>query len=98
MTRKTITLEVDNDAQEALIRRYHALVQEMSDLALSAPSGRVIDLLEEAAWEKGRAALRATLQQAVQQRIDAAEKKGRRCGSVPVGRSAKTVAETHGVC
>ncbi len=92
MSRKTITLEVDNDTQADLIRRYHALVQEMSDLALSAPHGRVIDLLEEVAVEKGRDALRATLQQAVQQRIDDAEKKGRRCGSAPAATSARIVA------
>jgi phage terminase Nu1 subunit (DNA packaging protein) len=76
MSRKTITLEVDNQAQEELIRRYHALVQEMSDLARSAPDGRVLDMLEEVAVEKGRDTLRATLEQAVQQRIDASEKKG----------------------
>ena len=92
MSRKTITLEIDNDGQEALLRSYHALVMEMSDLALSAPAGRVLDQLEDVAVEKGRDTLRATLEQAVQTRIDAAEKKGRRYGSARVVRSAKTAA------
>ena len=96
MSRKSITLEVDNDAQADLIRHYHALVQEMSDLALAAPNGRVIDVLEQVAVEKGRDTLRATLQQAVQQRIDAAEKKGRRSASVPAVRNGKTEAAGRG--
>jgi hypothetical protein len=90
MSRKTITLEVDNEGQAVLIRRYHALLQEMADLALSAPHGRVIDVLEDVAVDKGRDTMRATLEQAVQQRIDAAEKKGRRCGSARVVSCAKT--------
>jgi hypothetical protein len=90
MSRKTITLEVDNDGQEALLRSYHAFVLEMSALALAAPAGRVLDQLEDVAVEKGRETLRDALQQAVQQRIDAAEKKGRRCGSVAVGKSVRT--------
>jgi hypothetical protein len=92
MSRKTITLEVDNDGQEALVRSYHALVLEMGDLAQSAPSGKVLEQLEELAVEKGRETLRATLKQAVQARVDAAEKKGRHCGSARVVRSARTVA------
>jgi hypothetical protein len=92
MSRKTIMLEVDNDGQEALLRSYHAFVLEMSDLAQAAPAGRVLDDLEEMALEKGRQTLRATLEQTVQERIDAAEKKGRRCGSAHAVRNAKTAA------
>jgi hypothetical protein len=92
MSRKTITLEIDNDGQETLLRSYHAFVMEMNNLALTAPDGRVLDQLEDVAVEKGRETLRATLEQAVQERIDAAEKKGRRCGSVRVDKSARTVA------
>jgi len=96
MSRKTITLEVDNEAQELLVRRYHALLQEMSELARTAPDGTVIDVLEDVAVEKGRDTMRATLQQAVQQRIDAAEKKGRRFGTVRADKSVKTEAATPG--
>ncbi len=91
-SRKTITLEVENDAQEALVRSYHALLSEMSELSLKAPQGRVIDELENVAVEKGRDVLRATLEQAVQERIDHAEKKGLPCDTVHVARNAKTAA------
>ncbi|HEY7327972.1 MAG TPA: hypothetical protein VH592_10045 [Gemmataceae bacterium] len=74
MSRKTITLEVDGSAQEELIRNYHALVMELNDLALAAPDGVVIDQLEDLAIQRGRETLRARLQQAVQKRIDDAEK------------------------
>jgi phage terminase Nu1 subunit (DNA packaging protein) len=92
MSWKTITLQVDNEGQEALVRSYHALVVEMGDLAQSAPSGQVLDQLEELAVEKGRETLRATLAQAVQARVDAAEKKGRSCGSAHAVSSARTAA------
>jgi hypothetical protein len=92
MSRKTITLEVDSPSQEQLVRQYHALLQEMNELADSAPDGRVLDLLEGAVLERGRDALRSTLEQAVQRRIDAAEKKGRRCGGVGADNSARTAA------
>jgi hypothetical protein len=46
--------------------------------------------------EKGRAVFRAAFQDAAQQRIDASEKKGRRCGNAAVGRSARTEAPATG--
>lgn len=76
MSRKTIPLEVDCPTQEELIRSYHALAMELNDLARTAPDGVVIDQLEDLVIERGRETLRASLQQAVQKRIDDAEKKG----------------------
>jgi hypothetical protein len=61
---------------------------------LITPDDAVVDVLEDVAVEKGRDTMRATLQQAVQQRIDAAEKKGRRSGNAPAVKNAKTVAAT----
>lgn len=95
-SRKTITLEIESDAQEALVRSYHALLLEMSELSLKAPAGRVIDELENVAVEKGRDVLRATLEQAVQERIDDAEKKGLPCGTVHAARSARIAARRRG--
>ena len=83
MSRTTITLEVDSPAEEQLVRQYHALLEEMRDLADRAPEGQVVDVLEGAILQRGREAMRATLEQAVQRRIDRVEKKGRRCGSAP---------------
>lgn len=96
MSRKTITLEVDGPAQEQLIRNYHALVMELNDLALTAPEGLVIDQLEELAVQRGRETLRASLEQAVQTRIEDAEKKGRRSASAPAGTSVRTAARASG--
>jgi hypothetical protein len=91
-SRKTITLEIENDGQESLVRRYHAMLLEMSDLAQTTPNGRIIDQLEDLAVEKGRDTLRATLEHAVQQHIDASEKKGRPSASVRAAKGGKTGA------
>jgi hypothetical protein len=79
MSQISITLEVDSPAQELLLRQYHAFLQEMETLALSAPDGQVLDVCEAAALRKGQEMNRRTLEQAVQKRIEAIEKKGRRC-------------------
>jgi hypothetical protein len=96
MSRKTITLEVESAAEEQLVRRYHQFLREMNDLADAAPDGQVVEVLEGAILERGRDALRATLEEAVQRRIDHAEKKGRRCAGVPVDNSARTAARPSG--
>jgi hypothetical protein len=98
MSRKTIPLEVESPAEEQLLRQYHALLQEMQDLADAAPAGAVMDVLEGAVLARGREALRSALEVAVQRRIDAAEKKGRRCGGGPAARSGKTAATAGGRC
>jgi hypothetical protein len=78
MKPKTIQFEVTSEAQEALLRQFYAYVQEMDQLALTAPPGQVIDACEQMAWLRGQNINREVLQKAVQQRIDTAEKKGRR--------------------
>jgi hypothetical protein len=87
----TGTFEYRSDAELRAIERAIAFVTEMNDLALTAPAGHVLDQCEQVATDRGRDLLRDTLQGAVQTRIDAAEvKKGRR-GSVRAGtRSTKS--------
>jgi hypothetical protein len=77
MSRTTITLEIDSE-HEDLLRRYAGFLGEMKDLAATAPDGSVLAACEEAVIEKGREHQRRALQQAVQSRLDAVEKKGRR--------------------
>ena len=96
MSRKTITLEVDDHAQEERIRNSHALIVERNDLALTAPAAAVIDQLEDLVIERGRETLRASLQQAVQKRLDDAEKKGRRSGTALAAKKARTEAKADG--
>ncbi len=85
-----VTLEVDSPEQEAVLRQFHAFLQEMHQLALNAPAGQVLDLCEAAALSQGQEVNRQVLEQAVQKRIAALEKKGRRCGVVPVAEPEKT--------
>jgi len=77
MSRKTIALEIDAE-DEDLIRGYAAFLAEMRDLAGTAADGSVLAVCEEAVVGRGREHQRRVLEQAVQSRVDAAEKKGRR--------------------
>jgi hypothetical protein len=77
MSRKIITLEID-ESDEALIRDQAAFLDEMRSLAAEAPEGNVLAVCEEAVVERGREHQRRVLRQAVQARIDGAEKKARR--------------------
>jgi len=77
MSRKVITLEIDA-AHEDLLRQYAGFLDEMNDLAATAPEGSVLAACEDAVIAKGREHQRRLLEQAVQSRVDAAEKKGRR--------------------
>jgi len=86
----SVTLEVDSPEQEALLRRFHAFLQEMQHLALTAPEGRIIDVCEAAVLARGQDVNRQVLQQALQERIGALEKKGRRCGPATAVDAGKT--------
>jgi hypothetical protein len=77
MSRTTITIEID-PTHESLLREYAAYLDEMKHLAATAPHGAVLAVCEQAVVERGRDHQRRVLQQAVQARVDAAEKKGRR--------------------
>lgn len=95
---RTISLEVTSDAQEQLVRQIHGFVMEMDFLALQAPDGQVVDLLEAAAVQGGRKLTLATLEAAVQKRIDDAEKKAPDCGPAPAGGPARTAARRRDRC
>jgi len=92
MTPTTVTLEVSSPEQAALLRQFHGLLQELEQLALSAPAGKVLDVCEAAVVERGQDVSRRVLQQVVQQRIEALEKKGRRCGPAAAVGRGKTAA------
>jgi hypothetical protein len=77
MARKTITLEIDPE-HETLLRQYAGFLEEMTDLAATAPEGSVFAVCEEAVVERGREHQRRLLEHAIQTRLDAVEKKGRR--------------------
>jgi hypothetical protein len=78
MDAKTVILEVHTPEQAELLRNFHAYMMELDQLALNAPDGEVIDECELSAVTKGQEITRQSLEQAIQRRINAAEKKGRR--------------------
>jgi hypothetical protein len=81
----TATYTYRTDAERLAIERAIAFVAELRDLAQTAPAGQVLDRCEGQALDQGRALLQATLQQALQARIDAAEGKKGRPGNVGAG-------------
>jgi hypothetical protein len=64
--------EYRDDGERRAIERAIAFVAEMRDLAQTAPDEQVLGLCEAQAVERGRDRLRATLQEAVQTRVEAA--------------------------
>ena len=77
MSRTVLTLEIDSDLAP-LLRDYATFLDEMKHLARTAPDGTVLATCEQAVVEGGREHQRRVLQQAVQARVDDAEKKGQR--------------------
>jgi hypothetical protein len=77
MSRKVISIEIDSDL-ETLLRDYATFLDEMKHLGKTAPHGKVFDACEQAVVERGREHQRRILEQAVQARVDDAEKRGRR--------------------
>lgn len=77
-----VLIEVDA-RHEAAVRRVVALAEELEQLALTAPDGTVFDACEGAVLDKGRDLQTQLLAEAVARRIEAAEKKGRRCAGAP---------------
>lgn len=91
MTAKNHKILIEVDARhEAIVRRALALTEEMEQLALTAPDGQVVHECEAAIIAKGRQLQNQLLGEAVQRRIEAAEKKGRRCAAVSADGSRKT--------
>ncbi len=71
------TFEYRSEAERRAMLQAFAFVAQMHDLALSAPSGRVLEQCEGQALDAGRKLLTTTLMEAVQTRIDQVdEKKG----------------------
>ena len=94
------TFQYKDDAERLSIEAAIAFVAELRQLAQTVPAGQVISLCEGQALDQGRALLRATLQDAVQARIDSAEQKGGSPAPVPArapARSATSGATVTGI-
>jgi hypothetical protein len=84
-----VMIEVDAK-HEAILRRALAMVEEMEQLALTAPDGAVFDACEAAVIQKGRDFQQQMLGEAVARRIEAAEKKGPRSACAPADARRRT--------
>jgi len=76
--------------QRTIVERALVLAQDLEATAGSAPTGQIIDRCEALLLGDGRDFLRRALEDTLQARIDALEKKGRPAGPAPVARSAVT--------
>jgi hypothetical protein len=94
----TLTVEYTTEEERLLLERAIAFVAEMRRLARATPDGGVLSACEALALDGGRDLLRAVLQQAVQQRQSASEKKGAPPGAAPAAGSGGTRASTPGSC
>jgi hypothetical protein len=90
-----VTIEVDARFEDGM-RRALAMLEEMEQLALTAPDGQVFDVCEQAVIATGRRFQAATLGEAVARRVEAAEKKGRRPGGVNAVARKKTGGQSRG--
>ena len=89
---KALTITVTSAAEESLVEQALAMARDLQELAQAAPGGHILDRCEAAAVAKGRASTRQALAQAVAARLEAAQKKGRRCAVVAAAGSASTRA------
>jgi hypothetical protein len=78
------TLDAMTPLQRLIVERAFALAQELEATAGSAPHGQIIDRCESFLLGNGREFLRQTLEDTLQARVDALEKKARPAGSAPV--------------
>ena len=74
----TLTFDYDTEAQRIALEQTIAYLQQLNHTAAIATHGTVLDTCEKVVLEQGRAALRATLQAALDaraQNADTAQKK-----------------------
>ena len=71
------TLDAMSPLQRLIVERALALARELEATADSAPTGQVIDRCESLLLGAGRDFLRQALEDTLQDRVDALEKKGR---------------------
>jgi hypothetical protein len=89
-------LDAMTPLQRTIVERALALARELEATAGSAPDGRVIDRCESLLLGSGREFLRRALEDTLQARVDALEKKARPAGPAPVARPAATRAGRRG--
>ena len=79
------SLDAMTPLQRLIVERALALARELEATADSAPAGQIIDRCESLLLGDGREFLRRALEDTLQARVDALEKKPGRAGPAPVG-------------
>lgn len=90
------TFEDRDEAEKAAIEQHIAFVQQMRDLAVTAPHGQVLDRLEGHALDAGRELLRTSLERAVQASAEGAAGKTGRIGRARAGAGGTTSGGSSG--
>lgn len=78
------TFDAMTPLQRLIVERALILAKELEATAGSAPTGQIIDRCESLLLGNGREFLRRSLEDTLQSRVDALEKKGRLAGPAPV--------------
>ena len=86
----TITIEYATESERLQYERVIAYVQELNRVAGAAPHGTVLDRCECVALDQGRAAIRDSLQSALQARADLEKKVPQAAPGKPKGRKRAT--------
>lgn len=89
----TITVTYESEAERIAYQRAIDYAAEMLRVAQAVPDAQVVDACEGLARDQGRQLLRDSLSNAIQSRIDVAEKKR---GTTPNDSHAATSAPTKG--
>ena len=92
----TLTIEYRDDNERIALEQAIAYLGQLRQVAVTAPSGTVLEACESVALDQGRASLRTTLAAAVHARIALAEQKGGTPTPAPRRTPASPKARTRG--
>ena len=92
----TITVSYESEAERVAYQRAIDYAAEMLRVAQTVPDAQVVDACEGLALDRGRRLLRDSLGDAIQARVDAAEKKGR--STSPAATSGPTRGDADARC
>lgn len=84
------TLVAETPLQRLMMEKALAMAQELERAGAAAPDGKVLDILEGIAMDRGRDFTRSALEGALQRQVEGFEKKLRQAAVADVVNSAAT--------
>lgn len=88
-----VTLMARTELQQLLMERALAMAEELERAGAAAPDGKVLDILEGLAVDRGRDLTRSALEGALQREVEDFEKKFQAAATAAVVRDAATRAK-----